>query len=319
MSIYKLKREDTPEQRKKQHDAQKKLRRMETGCSGVLTKWNENRNYGFIKPLDGGPDVFLHITGLSDSAKEPVVGEVFSYGIERDDRSGRPQAVDAYQIKSCQSGTLTEWDDEHGYGFITPDDKGPKVFLHLSGLVETARRPTVGETFTYMLEKDEKSRAKAAYACQSKKLSRLRLLPFHHEILRLAAGCWLLGLAIIVTSCVLCKTYYLGIVISFVINSFLTVAFYWEDKYLAQYQCWRIPENRLHIWELLCGWPGALFAQQRFMHKNKKGEYQRKFAYCIVFNLLFVLLFGFVGVRTFCWGILKNVWNYLKYVVEFWS
>ena len=318
MSIYKLKREDTPDQQKKKHEAQKKLRKIETGCSGVLIKWNENRNYGFIKPLDGGQDVFQHKTGLKDSAKDPVVGEVFSYGLERDDRSGRPQAVDAYQIRSSQNGTLTEWDDEHGYGFITPENNGPKVFLHLSGLVEMARRPTAGEAFTYMLEKDEKGRPQAAYACQSKKLSRLRTLPFHHEVLRFAANCRPLGLAIIIACCTLSKTYYIGIVISFVINSLLTVAFYWEDKYLAQYQCWRIPENRLHTWELLCGWPGALFAQQGFMHKNKKGEYQREFTYCIVFNLLFVLLFSFVGVRTFSLDIIKEAWDYLKEVVDYW-
>ena len=54
------------------------------------------------------------------------------------------------------------------------------------------------------------------------------------------------------------------------------------------------------------------------MHKNKKEAYQREFVYCIVFNLLFVLLFSFVDVRTFSRNIIKEAWDYLKEVVDYW-
>ena len=35
----------------------------------------------------------------------------------------------------------------------------------------------------------------------------------------------------------------------------------------------RIPEARLHLWELLGGWPGALLAMVLFRHKIRKPSY----------------------------------------------
>ena len=40
---------------------------------------------------------------------------------------------------------------------------------------------------------------------------------------------------------------------------------------------WRTPEVRLHLFELLGGWPGALVAQQVFRHKTRKLSFQLVF------------------------------------------
>ena len=77
-----------------------------------------------------------------------------------------------------------------------------------------------------------------------------------------------------------------GIVLAYVCNSLLTVLFYREDKRLAEQQNWRIPEYYLHLWELLCGWPGALYAQGRFHHKWKKVSYMVVFYLYVVLNIL---------------------------------
>jgi len=34
---------------------------------GQLKKWDDDRGFGFIKPDDGAPDVFLHIRDLSQA------------------------------------------------------------------------------------------------------------------------------------------------------------------------------------------------------------------------------------------------------------
>ncbi len=52
--------------------------------------------------------------------------------------------------------------------------------------------------------------------------------------------------------------------------SVVTAALYFLDKRLAMSGSRRIPERTLHTLELLCGWPGALVAQQLFRHKNRK-------------------------------------------------
>ena len=77
-----------------------------------------------------------------------------------------------------------------------------------------------------------------------------------------------------------------GVALAYVCNSLLTVLFYREDKRLAEQQNWRIPEYYLHLWELLCGWPGALYAQGRFHHKWKKVSYMVVFWLYVVLNVL---------------------------------
>ena len=77
-----------------------------------------------------------------------------------------------------------------------------------------------------------------------------------------------------------------GIVLAYVCNSLLTVLFYREDKRLAEQQDWRIPEYYLHLWELFCGWPGALYAQGRFRHKWKKLSYMAVFWLYVILNVL---------------------------------
>ena len=55
---------------------------------------------------------------------------------------------------------------------------------------------------------------------------------------------------------------------------------YWAyavDKRRARDKEWRLSEGRLHLLELLGGWPGAFLAQRRLRHKCSKGSYQAVF------------------------------------------
>jgi uncharacterized membrane protein YsdA (DUF1294 family) len=46
-----------------------------------------------------------------------------------------------------------------------------------------------------------------------------------------------------------------------------------RDKRAAVRGARRTPESRLHLWELLGGWPGAILAMCLFRHKVRKGSY----------------------------------------------
>jgi len=63
----------------------------------------------------------------------------------------------------------------------------------------------------------------------------------------------------------------------------------WIDKRKAESGEWRTPENTLHLFELLGGWPGAFLAQRLFRHKTEKVSYQ------VVFWLI-VLAYEYVSI-----------------------
>jgi uncharacterized membrane protein YsdA (DUF1294 family)/cold shock CspA family protein len=59
-----------------------------------VTTWNDDRGFGFLKPDDGGHDVFLHFTAVARGSRRPYQGQLLSYDIETDDQ-GKAHAVRA--------------------------------------------------------------------------------------------------------------------------------------------------------------------------------------------------------------------------------
>ena len=62
--------------------------------SGTVKFFNAQKGYGFIKPDDGGRDIFVHITaversGLSDLAE----GQRITFDVEPDKKGKGPKAV----------------------------------------------------------------------------------------------------------------------------------------------------------------------------------------------------------------------------------
>lgn len=47
-------------------------------------------------------------------------------------------------------GRITEWNDDRGFGFITPNGGGPRVFIHFRALQLGEPRPNGGELVTYV-------------------------------------------------------------------------------------------------------------------------------------------------------------------------
>lgn len=58
------------------------------------------------------------------------------------------------------NGTLTKWNEEKGFGFITPSGGGKDLFVHISEFPKT-KRPTVGNPLIFQIKEGADGRRKA--------------------------------------------------------------------------------------------------------------------------------------------------------------
>jgi len=62
---------------------------------GIVKFFNADKGYGFIKPDDGGRDIFVHITALEQAGLNSLTeGQRITFDIEPDKKGKGPKAVD---------------------------------------------------------------------------------------------------------------------------------------------------------------------------------------------------------------------------------
>ena len=76
-------------------------------------------------------------------------------------------------------GTLSKWNDDRGFGFITPTLGGQEIFVHISTFPKDGVRPTLGEKLTFEIETDSngKKRAKNLACPERRTVSRTSPAP----------------------------------------------------------------------------------------------------------------------------------------------
>lgn len=179
-----------------------------------------------------------------------------------------------------QKGLLTAWDDAKGFGFITPEGGGERVFAHIRSYAGRGR-PVSNRKVTYSITKDDQGRPRAGrfqYAGAAKVGASI------------APGVWVAAAVVLVFFTMLAGLFHRGympvsILAAYGGVSLVLFVMYWIDKRAAQRGAQRTAEKTLHLFELCCGWPGALLAQQAFRHKTRKGGYQFVFWLAVLCNL----------------------------------
>lgn len=203
-------------------------------------------------------------------------------------------------------GHLKSWDDNKGFGFIRPEQGGEEVFAHISTM-RGARRPMQGDRVLYLYARAKDGRLRATHirldaglsidepAIRRKPLiSRSRtaqsVQPAAQERRTQAIRQPLVKLLCFILLCLLpvfgsIRLAAQGIhwpLLAYGVGSLVAFALYMHDKRSALRSGWRTPEVRLHLIEVLGGWPGALIAQQLMRHKTRKLSFQAVFWLIVV-------------------------------------
>ena len=180
------------------------------------------------------------------------------------------------------TGRITRWQDERGFGFITPDSGGDEIFVHISAFANRTRRPRNDEAVTYQVSTDPGGRRKArraAYVADQATKPTVAAQSLARALI--LSGSYLSGVVALTLAGLLPSIVFLV----YLIASTVTFVVYAWDKSSARNNRYRTPENILHLLGLLGGWPGALIARQLFRHKSKKQSFIIEFWITAMLNV----------------------------------
>ncbi|NUU19471.1 cold shock domain-containing protein [Cellulomonas humilata] len=133
------------------------------GVLGTVSWYEPGKGYGFITPDGGGAEIFVHSSAIvgggviSDGQrvaflvvegdKGPQADHLLPLGAEA---TGRPRASDG------ADGTVSWYDGEKGFGFVTPDSGAEDLFVHVRALPAGVSELSEGDRVTYDVGTSEK-------------------------------------------------------------------------------------------------------------------------------------------------------------------
>ena len=133
------------------------------GVLGTVAWYEPAKGYGFVTPDGGGAEIFLHSSAIVgggvvsegqrvaflvvEGEKGPQAEHLLPLGAQ-----ATPQAV----ASDGADGTVSWYDGDKGFGFITPESGGPDVFVHVRALAGGLTELAEGDRVTYDVAVSEK-------------------------------------------------------------------------------------------------------------------------------------------------------------------
>jgi uncharacterized membrane protein YsdA (DUF1294 family)/cold shock CspA family protein len=185
-----------------------------------------------------------------------------------------------------RQGKIAKWNDERGFGFISSSEGGDSVFVHISSLPRSDRRPSVNEAVSYTLAFDSHGRPQAndvRFIVGRSSGPPIRQIPRLGVLVQMAfAMSFLIALATLaILGCL--EMSWLAL---YYAASLITYSCYSRDKKAAETAGWRTPESTLHLLSLVGGWPGALIAQVLLRHKTRKPSFLVGYWFTVIVNCI---------------------------------
>lgn len=207
-----------------------------------------------------------------------------------------------------KNGTIVKWNDDKGYGFILPQNSKQHIFVHIKSFVNRSSRPSINQSVVYTISENKDGKQSAVNVTRvtdnllgntnnNKKKKNISLKSISNNNSNYAIdykSSHKINIAYIIF-----VLSFLGFLLYFSINgklplytivfygiiSIITYFSYSIDKSKAITKEYRTSEKSLHLLSLIGGWMGAIIAQQRFRHKNKKISFQIVFWMTVIFNV----------------------------------
>lgn len=190
-------------------------------------------------------------------------------------------------------GTLTQWNDDRGFGRIESTQGGEPIFVHISAWPRAAGRPRLNQVVTFEVEVGPKGK-------RARNVQPVEVRPAAPATPRRPRGGparWGTAtlfvipafLLLFVVAAVLWRPP-MWVAAAYVLLGVITFAVYAADKAAATRGAWRVAEGTLHGLAILGGWPGALLAQQFLRHKSAKREFRQVFWATVVLNVVGLLV-----------------------------
>ncbi|OIQ86505.1 cold shock protein CspA [mine drainage metagenome] len=133
------------------------------GVLGTVSWYEPGKGYGFVTPDGGGAEIFVHSSAIVgggvisegqrvaflvvDGERGPQADHLLPLGAEA---AGRPGASDG------ADGTVSWYDADKGFGFVTPDAGADDIFVHVRSLPGGLTELSEGDRVTYDVGQSEK-------------------------------------------------------------------------------------------------------------------------------------------------------------------